>query len=242
MSKCSYLNLVSAAVVAICTSAASTANAEGLYGSLSLGWSSEGADAKAYGDNIAVDPDFPGKFDGGDGSTGALGLGYVINDQFRVEGRLARHRNEFNSQRFGTGARDGEEYILDGTMKSMSLTVEVFYDIPTSVPFSPYIKAGIGIARNKYAAQLGGAGVAAFDAFDGVSDGFYDAYPDQTSTEFAWNVGFGGSYKLKDTFDLFGEYQYMSLGDGQTGQDEFTDGFGIESGIHTVMIGIRTRF
>lgn len=236
------LKLISAVVLVSCSSVASTTHADGLYGSVLLGWSSEATDAKPYGNNVAVDPDFPGSFDAGDGGIGAIGLGYNINDRVRVEGRLTRNRSEFNSQKFGTGARAGEEYILDGNMKSMALTVDVFYDFPTSLPISPYIKAGVGVARNKYSARLGGAGVAAFDEFDGAVDGFYDAYPDQSSTEFAWNVGFGASYQLNDTVDLFGEYQYMSLGDGQTGQDEFTDGFGVSSGVHAVMLALRTRF
>ncbi|MFK7962529.1 MAG: outer membrane protein [Burkholderiaceae bacterium] len=221
---------------------ANTAHAEGLYGSLLLGGSVETNDVRAYGENIAVDPDFPANFDAGDGAIAGIGLGYIINRQFRIEGRLAFYDTDFNSRRLGTGARAGEEYILDGSLRSTTLTAEVFYDLPTSLPLSPYVKAGVGIALNKYSARLGGAGVAAFDGLDGVADGFYDAYPDQSSTELTWNVGLGISYRITNTLNLFGEYQYVTLGDSQTGQDQFTDGFSVDSSKHTVTIGLRAQF
>ena len=98
------------------------------------------------------------------------------------------------------------------------------------------------MAHNDYSARLGGAGVAEFDAFDGAADGYYDAYADQSSTEFTWNVGFGGNVALNDQFTLFGEYQYASLGDGSTGQDDFTDGFRVDATAHEVLLGVRVNF
>ncbi len=172
-----------------------------------------------------------------------IGVGYVVNDQFRIEGRVSFREASFNSREIGTGARAGEEYILNGKLKSTTLTVEGFYDIDTGTDFTPYVKAGAGVARNEYAAKLGGAGLAAFDAFDGAVDGYYDAYDDQTSTEFTWNVGLGLNYAINDQISLVGEYQYVSLGDVQTGQDAFTDGFEIDGATaHEVSVGINYRF
>ena len=216
--------------------------AEGLYGTAMAGWSTQANDSEAYGNNIAVDSDFPAEFDTDDGKAGAIGLGYAFNNQFRIEGRLGIHRSDFDSRKVGTGARAGEEYILNGDTHSKSLTIEGFYDFPTASAFSPYIKAGIGVSRNKYSAKLGGAGAAGFDAFDGVVDGYYDAYADEESTEFAWNVGAGVSYKLNNRVNIFGEYQYISLGDAETGQDSFTDGFQLESAAHEVLVGLRANF
>ena len=221
---------------------AGTVHAEGIYGTALLGMNVQESDSEPYGNNVAVDPDFPDQFDTGDGAVGAVGIGYVVNEQFRVEGRLGLHRADFNSQRFGAGARAGEEYVLDGEFESTTLTVEGFYDIPMNGIFTPYVKAGVGVAYNNYSARLGGTGVAAFDAFDGVADGYYDAYADQSSTEFTWNVGFGGNVALNDQFSLFGEYQYASLGDGSTGQDDFTDGFRVDATAHEVLLGVRVNF
>lgn len=216
--------------------------AEGLYGTAMLGLSFQATDSEPYGSNIAVDPDFPGEFSTGDGAVGALGFGYDFDGPFRVESRLGLHQADFDSQRFGTGARAGEEYVLNGDIKSTTLTVEGFYDIPTNGTIEPYVKAGVGAARNSYSARLGGAGVAAFDPFDGTVDGFYDAYPDQTSTEFTWNVGFGASVPLNDRVTLFGEYQFVSFGGASTGQDAFTDGFRVNASAHEVMFGLRADF
>lgn len=221
---------------------AGTVHAEGIYGTAMLGMNFQEGDSEPYGENVAADPDFPSQFDSGDGAVGAVGIGFAVNSQFRVEGRLGLHRADFNSQRFGTGARAGEEYVLDGDIESTTLTVEGFYDIPLNGKFTPYVKAGAGVSSNSYSARLGGAGVAEFDPFDGTPDGFYDAYADETSTEFTWNVGFGGSVALNDQFTLFGEYQYASLGDGSTGQDDFTDGFRVDATAHEVLLGVRVNF
>ncbi|USH05519.1 outer membrane beta-barrel protein [Grimontia kaedaensis] len=218
--------------------------AEGVYVTVLAGKSYQATDSEAYGNNIAVDADFPNDFDSGDGEVGTIGLGYVVNESFRIEGRLGYRESDFNSTRFGSGARNGEEYALVGKLESTTLTVEGFYDIDTGTGLSPYIKGGLGIARNKYSAKLGGQGVQGFfDSLDGTVDGFYDDYPDKTETEFTWNVGLGASYSLNESFTVVGEYQYVSLGDAQTYQDSFTDGFQIDRATaHEVALGLRYRF
>lgn len=221
---------------------AGAGHAEGFYGTGMLGYSAQASDSKPYGNNIAADPDFPGAFDSGDGGVAALGVGYDFGNNFRLEGRLGYHQGDFNSTRYGTGARAGAEYVLDGKIESTTLTVEGFYDFPTNSTIKPYVKAGLGVARNSYSARLGGSGVAGFDAFDGTVDGYYDAYDDQTSTEFSWNVGVGASVLLNDKVTLFAEYQYVSFGDASTGQDAFTDGFRADAAAHEILIGVRARF
>lgn len=237
----SFRNALSLATIAA-TALVGAAQAQTFYGTGMLGLSQQGTDSAPYGDNIAADPEFPGAFSTGDGGTGALGVGYDFGNNIRVESRLGLHQSAFDSREVGTGTRAGEEYILDGEIKSKTLTIEGFYDIPTNSAFTPYVKAGLGVARNSYAARLGGAGVAAFDPFDGTTDGFYDAYADQTSTEFTWNVGAGGSVALSDRVSAFGEYQYVSLGDASTGQDAFTDGFEVEAAAHEIVFGLRADF
>lgn len=224
------------------TGLAGAANADGFYGTGMLGLSVQSSDSNPYGNNIAVDPDFPADFSTGDGVVGAVGLGYDFGNNFRIESRLGFHRGEFSSLAFGTGARAGSDYVLDGEIESTTLTVEGFYDIPANTAITPYLKAGIGAARNDYSARLGGTGVAAFDAFDGVADGYYDGYADRDSTEFTWNVGFGASMPVSDRLTVFGEYQYVSLGDASTGQDAFTDGFRVDADAHEFMIGLRAEF
>ena len=221
----------------------SYASAEGFYVAGQLGISQQSGDSEPYGNNIAADPDFPATFDSGDGSAGAFGIGYIFNDRFRIEGRIGFRDGSFNSREVGIGARAGEEYILDGDIESTTFTVEGFYDFPNNSSFTPYVKAGLGVSDNSYSARLGGAGVAAFDPFDGVTDGFYDNYADGDSTEFSWNVGVGGNVELSESTSFYGEYQYASFGDVQTGQDSFTDGFEINDiAAHEFVVGIRVKF
>lgn len=229
--------------------APSIALAEGFYFSTQLGYSIQATDSEPYGNNIAVDPNFPGKFDSGDSATAGIGLGYAFTDQFRLEARIGTRDSNFDDTKFGTNNdpagedRAGEEYVLNGEIESTTYTIEGFYDFANRSKFTPYIKAGIGIADNSYSARLGGAGVAAFDAFDGEVDGYYDAYSDGSSSEFAWNAGVGGHYELTEAVSIYGEYQYGSFGDVKTGQDLFTDGFTIE-GItaNELVVGFRVSF
>ncbi|XPF95979.1 outer membrane protein [Colwellia sp. RE-S-Sl-9] len=236
----SYKKLILATTVALAIP--SIAQAEGFYVTGQIGVSEQANDSKPYGNNIAIDPDFPGKFDSDGGTVGGIGIGYTFNDQYRIEGRIGYRDSSFNDRQIGTGARAGEEYILNGEIESTTYTIEGFYDFSNNTDFTPYIKAGLGISDNSYSARLGGAGVAAFDAFDGAADGYYDAYADDDSTEFSWNVGFGGNYQLSETISLYGEYQYASFGDVKSGQDSFTDGFKIDdTAAHEVMVGIRIK-
>lgn len=221
----------------------SAVQAEGFYGVAQLGFSEQASDVKPFGNNIAIDPDFPGIFDSGDGTVGAIGVGYIFNDKFRLEGRIGFHDGSFNDTKFGTGARDGEEYIVNGEIESTTYTVEAFYDFSNSSAFTPYVKIGLGASDNSYSTRLGGAGVAAFDPFDGTVDGYYDLYADDDSTEFSWNVGFGGNYTLSQDVSIYAEYQYALFGDVKTGQDSFTDGFKIDdAAAHELVAGVRINF
>lgn len=217
--------------------------AEGFYLSGQVGLSKQASNSEPYGNNIAADSDFPSEFDVDNSAVGGIGLGYRLNENFRLEGRLSHRDGSFNDRKIGTGARNGAEYILKGDIKSTSFMLEAFYDFANSSLFTPYVKAGLGVSKNRYSAKLGGAGVAAFDAFDGKADGYYDNYADGSSTEFSWNVGVGSSYKLSQNISIYGEYQYSSLGNVKTGQDSFTDGFKVDDiSTHEVMFGIRYSF
>jgi opacity protein-like surface antigen len=208
-----------------------------------IGKSFQAQDAEPYGNNLGVDTTFPNEFDSGDGMVGTVGVGYSVNDQIRVEGRLSYREADFNSRELGMGERDGEEFILNGDIKSTALTIEGFYDIPTGTVIKPYVKAGIGASRNSYSARLGGTGVSDFDPVDGVTDGYYDGYADTTSTEFTWNVGIGASYAINEQMSIIGEYQYVSLGEAKTGQDSFTDGFKVDkAAAHEVQLGLQYQF
>lgn len=229
--------------VAMALSVSAIAQAKGFYGTVQIGISEQVTDNQPYGNNVAVDADFPAKFDAGDGTVAGISIGYIFNKNYRVEGRLLKRDGSFNDTKDGTGARDGDEYTLNGELKSTTLTIEGFYDFANNSAFTPYVKVGLGVSDNSYAARLGGEGVAAFDAFDGAADGYYDAYSDGDSTEFSWNVGFGANYEVSENVTIFGEYQYTTFGDVETGQDSFTDGFKIDgAAANEITVGVRYSF
>lgn len=243
----------SIAMMCLSALATTTAMAEGVYATAQLGISQQASDSEAYGNNIAADADFPAEFDNDDATVGGVGIGYQFNDNLRMEGRIGYRKSDFHDTQYGTGARNGHDYILDGEIKSTTFTVEGFYDFKNSTAFTPYVKAGIGVSKNKYAARLGGSYVAVdsandtggttFDAFDGTVDGYYDNYADGDATEFSWNLGLGANYAMTPKASVFGEYQYASFGDVQTGQDSFTDGFKVDNtSAHEFQIGMRYQF
>jgi opacity protein-like surface antigen len=226
--------------MALTFSASLLAQTEGFYVAGQLGASQQVKDSEPYGNNIAVDDDFPATFDIDNSAVGSLGIGYILDKNIRIEGRIGYRDSDFNATRYGTGTRAGEEYILKGSVESTTFTIEGFYDFTNDSAFTPYIKAGIGLSENSYSAKLGGSGVAAFDLFDGAADGYYDSYANGDSTEFTWNFGVGVSYELSEQTSIYGEYQYASFGDAMTGQDSFTDGFKIDNlATNEVVIGIR---
>lgn len=232
-----------ALIAALLATTATTSVAQDFYGTAFLGYNNQITDINPYGTNIAVDSDFPFNWDAGEGATAGFGIGYQLNSNVRIEGRLSHRTSKASENLLGTGARVGEDYTMVTELNSTALTVEGFYDFDTQSAFTPYLKAGVGVAKNKFAAKMGGTTGAFFDPFDGTTDGFYDAYPTETETSFTWNIGFGASYALNDTTTLFGEYQYVSLGDAATGQDFATDGFLIDGATaHEVNFGVRVAF
>lgn len=229
--------------IAVVLAMPSLALAQGFYISTQLGFSLQASNSEPYGNNIAADADFPGEFDAGDGPVGGIGIGYIFSEHYRIEGRIGYRNGSFNDRKVGTGARNGEEYILNGDIKSTTFTIEGFYDFSNNSSFTPYVKAGIGGVNNSYSARLGGAGVAAFDPFDGATDGYYDSYADGESTKLSWNVGVGSTIELSKRFSIYGEYQYTAFGDVSTGQDSFTDGFNIDGAAgHEAVMGVRIAF
>lgn len=221
-----------------------TTYAENFYGSVFVGAVEHTGDSQPFGQNIAIDSDFPGNFESGSGDVTGLALGYRFNDNFRLEARYGYHDSDFSDRKIGTGSRENEEYILNVGVESKTFSLEGFYDFANDTAFTPYVKAGIGYADNTYSAKLGGQGVAAFDPFDGATDGYYDGYSDGSSNNLMWNVGVGFTYDVSENLALFTEYQYVSFdGEMKTGQDSFTDGFAIDDvQAHEVLIGLKMSF
>lgn len=244
--------------IAMALAIPSLAQAEGYYVSGQIGFSAQSTDNTATGNNLAVDDSFPASFDAGDGTVGGIGIGYVFNDNLRLEGRISYREGSFDQNKSGLAGtkadRSDLNYGLIGEIESTTYTVEAFYDFPNNSVFTPYIKAGVGVSDNSYSAKLGGSGItdggdASFDALDRTADGFYTGYADGDSTEFSWNLGFGGNIEVSDAVSVYAEYQYIVFGDVESGQDAINfgtptnDGFAIDGAdANEFTVGIRVQF
>lgn len=237
--------------IAVALATTSLVQAEGFYVTAQVGISEQSTDSKPTGNNLAVDPTFPDNFESGDGTVAGIGIGYAFNDNIRVEGRISNRDGSFDQSKMGAGDRADQAFALVGEIESTTYSVEAFYDFTNSSIFTPYVKAGVGISDNSYSAKLGGSGVAGFfDSIDGTSDGFYTGYTDGDSTEFSWNVGIGGNIEISKSTSIFLEYQYVTFGDVESGQDsldfgggETNDGFGIDGAdANEFIVGINVKF
>ena len=223
------LKIVLAATL-FCSASATMAN-DKFYFSAMAGYSEQITDSSPYGNNIAQDGTFPSAFDAGDGAVLSLGIGYHFTPDMRVEARLATREGSFTETQDGTGDRAGDNYVLDGEIESTTLTVEAFYDFHNDTIFTPYIKAGVGVADNSYSARLGGPGIDALADLGFInldSDGYYSEYKEDDTTEFTWNIGAGVRVNVNERVSVYAEYQYADFGDVATTQDSFTDGFAID--------------
>jgi OOP family OmpA-OmpF porin len=122
------------ALAAMMAAGATAAHAtEGWYGRADVGYSTDGS-VDLGADDLDLDNDW----------TQHLGLGYALQNNFRLEGELG-HR--FNN--FGTGVLDdGDVHVWSGMLNG-------FYDFNRGGRIEPYIGAGIGAARLNLSAVAG---------------------------------------------------------------------------------------
>lgn len=148
---------------------------------------------------------------------GALAIGYDFQPNFgvpvraEVEYALRSQSKVGNSDEYLVD--DGEDsFILqgDGSMKFdiQTLFLNVYYDIDTGTPFTPYIGGGVGWAFIKARGAL---------ELTVLGTQIFDESASNTETNFAWNLAAGVGYDFNEnlTFDL--GYRYLDFGDVETG-------------------------
>jgi len=194
-----------AAVAAVVFATAPTAFAEELrdfpYAAMSLGW--HGPDDESTGNTNAI-------VRREDGFAAHAALGHTYR-QFRAEAEAGWNR----------GAAG-----LTGRTDTASLTANIYYDIDTGTPLTPYIGGGAGLARVAFAnVAVPGLGTIDDDVWG-----------------LAWQLGIGVSYGLSDKVDLYAGYRWFDVAnvkmDTNNGSRVKLDDFGS----HNVELGIRFRF
>jgi len=151
-------------------------------------------------------------------------VGRRINDNWRVEGELSYASYEANSYADTAG---GSFDNAEGPLNAVYLLANLWYDIPNSSRFTPYVGGGLGMAK--------------VDGDTFFDDDVYGYGPGET--KFAYQVGAGVSYGINDRMSLDVGYRYKAV-DGVNFDD--SDGGGVyENGdvhTHTLQAGLRFDF
>lgn len=160
------------------------------------------------------------------------GLGYRFSPMFRADVTMD-HR--FNARFKGLPAGDGlaPGSLSDrGRFQSSTAMLNVYADLGTYNGLTPYLGAGIGVARNILGDYTRTDIPGAVERLSGGDE--YDL---------AWALMAGVGYRLSSSFTLDLGYRYASLGDVKTRGYDSGSGADVESiGMHEVRLGVRYAF
>ncbi len=163
--------------------------------------------------------------------------GYKMNENFRFGLGL----NFANGMKFKD---DGN--LKDSKVKSLILETNAYYDIADFNGFTPYLTAGVGVARNKVSG--GNTSDSSSDSSGEVNGGPNDTKPKGNilsntdgkslkKTGLAWNIGFGGMYNIDPEFGVDLAYRYRDLGKVKINKD---DSKKLKS--HNITVGVVYKF
>lgn len=191
----------------ITTSAHAAPNIGDLYIAGSLG-------AAFTSDADYTDPTSSGSFELDTGMVFSGALGLRLTESIRAEFELSYRETDVDTLTV-TGVGSGS---VNGDLKTLSGMVIGYYDFDLGTAISPYLSAGVGIARHD--AEISGNGVTLSN----------------DDTVLAYQIGVGGSYAVNDTWDFTAGYRYLGSADPEFGNvDSEFDG-------HDVRIGFRYNF
>ena len=111
------------------------------------------------------------------------------------------------------------------TLKNNSLMWNTYLDIPTKTPLTPYIGAGIGVARLKATVK--------------------DADINKSSTNFAWQVGAGTAVEVTQNVAVDLGYRYVDNGSYDVFKEKVGDvetKINLDSTSHEIYLGTRYTF
>ncbi len=139
---------------------------------------------------------------------------------------------------------------VEANYNSTNLMVNGYFDLPTIGRFTPYLGAGIGLARVEYNERRTVSCIPRPQetCSDGVVAGALGAQVDdvvvvnaeETSFTHAYQIHAGTAYALSDTLSLDVGYSYFATGDGP--EINYTDGTAIDIdgySVHKLNMGLR---
>lgn len=210
----------------------------GWYGSVSAGRQITHSQAINEGTNASGTPSY------GLENSGVAGfaVGRQLGHGLRVEAELRRRSMDIDSSyRAGpVGGRTSEQFSVAGQLQSTTVMVNGIYDVPVSGAFKPYLKAGLGVARNTSHANINITPT--FAAF-GLPANYRSPYPKGSDSSLAYAIGFGVGYDVAKDVTLDLGYQYISLGRAKTGVDMNGDVVSFNKpASHEITVGLRYQF
>jgi len=174
----------------------------------------------------------------GETAVAGLGIGYRFGPHLRADVTLD-HR--FNAPFRGVAPLPAPVtgFIVDrGSLQSSTLMLNAYVDLGTAMGLTPYLGAGIGVARN----VLSGTSRTVHDAATGAIQA-RDRLAAESDVSFAWALMAGIGYQLSSSFTLDLGYRYVNLGGVRTSPHRPRNGSDVESlGAHEVRLGVRYAF
>ena len=153
------------------------------------------------------------------------GLGFDLENNFRVEGEMAYSANSIAVVR---GAGNGSSFnttYTGGDISSLAFMGNLAYDFPAQSRFTPYFMGGVGLV-GIFANDIKADGTVISDSSDFV---------------FGMQLGAGASLPLDDVTTLEAAYRYMETQDPEFG-DQRGIPFTSEISSHSLVLGVRLKF
>lgn len=187
-------------------------SADGLYVGGNLGLA-------IANDSDVTDSTVPGitlefEYDMGYALGGAIGYGF---GNFRIEGEIAYQTNDLDQVK-----ALGVSVDATGDTSSLTGLLNGYYDFNNTSPFTPYISAGVGGAK----VEINDVNIAE----SGFSNINYD------HTVFAYQVGVGVAYAIKENLSFDVKYRYFATSDLEFETTDF------EYSSNNVYVGLRYTF
>ena len=184
------------------------AETTGPYVSVNIGWAMM-ADGNVNGVENSGST-FSDEIEYDSGLTFGGALGYMFGKS-RVEGEVAYQTNDIDT--IGGEKNDDIETSL------LSFMVNGYYDFHNDSAFTPYLTAGIGVA--KFEVEQTGE-------------------PKNDDTVFAYQFGFGGEFAVSEKVSLDCRYRYLGTADTDLEDDDSR--YEIEVASHNITLGVRVAF
>jgi outer membrane protein OmpA-like peptidoglycan-associated protein len=140
---------------------------------------------------------------------------------FRLQLDVLKRRNSFDEEIY-----DGDKYAKAGSVSSIAPMASVLYDIPAGAGLTPYVGAGVGMAKVLYRYT-------------------YDPYGDRQRVgkwAYAYQAIAGLRYEVAANWDASAEYRYFATEQKNYLDNAQTGTRGYSYGNHAILFGLTYKF